>query len=157
MPGHNVARPLRSPRGCGHSRVVTRSRPARLHGARALAALALAAVLFAMAAVGGTVFVWCAPMAKAMLHTCCPAAHERVDAVEQPCCEGHRIDAMPDFASGFVATPWIAPPPLVAVLALFLLYAVRGARPESPRRRRTWPARAGPRTPLFLRVLSLRN
>lgn len=119
-------------------------------------ALAALAVL-ASTLLGGAVYVWCAPMARAMLHACCPSDHASEGAIEQPCCEAHRVDAMPSFAAGYVPTPWVAPPPLVAVIALALLYAV--ATWGAPMRRVVFanPPRAGPGRRRFLTLCTLRN
>lgn len=138
------------------TRPARRPLPARPTRTR-LAALVLAVAYLASAALGGTVFVWCAPMAAAMLHACCPAEARHGPVVEQPCCEGHRVAALPDFASGDLPDAWVPPPALVAVLALAILYAVAWVSARPPQRLRAHPARAGPRVPLFLRHRSLRN
>lgn len=138
------------------TRPARRPLPARTTRAR-LAALVLAVAYLASAVLGGTVFVWCAPMAAAMLHACCPAEARHGPVVEQPCCEGHRVAALPDLSAGAAPDAWIAPAPLVAVLALAILYAVSGIAARPPQRLRAHPARAGPRVPLFLRHRSLRN
>lgn len=119
-------------------------------------ALAALAVLLSTT-LGGAVFVWCAPMARAMLHACCPPEHATERTFEQPCCEAHRVDAMPSFAAGYVPVPWIAPPPLVAVIALALLYGVTSLRAPARRVVRAHPPRAGPGTKRFLTLCTLRN
>ncbi len=117
----------------------------------------LAVAYLAAAVLGGTVFVWCAPMAAAMLHACCPAEARHAPAVAPPCCEGHRVVALPDFAAGDFPDAGVPPAPLVAVLALALLYAVTRLAPRRGLRLRAHPARAGPRVPLFLQHRALRN
>ena len=120
-----------------------------------LAALALALAFLASAVFGGTLFVWCAPMAAAMLHACCPPAAHHEPVLEQPCCEGHRVAALPDFSGGALPDLVVPPAPLVALLALAILYAVAGLSARPPTRLRAHPARAGPRVPLYLRHRSL--
>jgi hypothetical protein len=64
---------------------------------------------------------------------------------------------MPSFAAGYVPVPWIAPPPLVAVIALALLYSVASFRTPVRRVVRAHPSRAGPGTRRFLTLCTLRN
>ncbi len=110
------------------------------------------------AAVGGLSFVWCAPMARALLHTCCPASAQDHGAVlEAPCCEGQRVATLASFRLDAPPAPWVPPPMLVALIALAVLYAAGAVAPGIPWRRRATRARAGPSPPLFLLHRSLRN
>ncbi len=118
-------------------------------------ALVLALAFLVSAVFGGTVFVWCAPMAAAMLHACCPPQAHTERAFEQPCCEGHRVAALPDFSAAELPSPFIPPAPLLAVLALAILFAVAAMFDRPPPRLRAHPARAGPRLPIYLRHRTL--
>lgn len=109
------------------------------------------------AALGGLTYVWCAPMARALMHTCCPAASHASHApsVEVPCCEGQRVAPLAMFNADVA-------PPLWVGAALF----VQASSPSRCVRRRLEPppwalgalrARAGPSPPLYLLHRSLLN
>lgn len=148
-------RTVRSP-----SRTPRRQAPRGAVGvARAVVALALALAVLVPAAFGGLGFVWCAPMGRAMARSCCPATRHAhaPPAVEQPCCEGHRVASLPAFRSDLAHDPWVAPPPLVALLALAWLFAVASPLRDTLRGARVRRARDGPSPPLYLLHCSLRN
>jgi len=134
-----------------------RRQPRLSHGWIRPLVLVLSLAFLASAALGGTVFVWCAPMARAMLHACCPSTAPHEAVIASPCCEGHQIAALPDGTTGTTVDVWIPPAPLVAVIALALLYTTAMSSVSTPLRLRMHPARAGPHVPLFLRHRTLRN
>ncbi len=111
------------------------------------------------AAFGGLTYVWCAPMERALLHTCCPASshHAREAAVEQLCCEAQRVAPLASFSADAPPDLWVAPAPLVCLLALAVLFAVGSDPPPAWTRMRARLARAGPSPPLYLLHRSLLN
>lgn len=138
------------------------SRATPLTAARRALAAALALAVFAVSLVGGARFVWCAPMARAMAHSCCPSTHaagERpAPAVEPQCCEARRLASLP--LTTFDLAPDLAvPPPLAVGLVVFALVLLTALAPRAPPRvrPRLARARAGPRAPLYLRHCALLN
>ena len=112
---------------------------------RVLASIAAVATLF-VGASSGLDYLWCAPMAQARTHCCCPApsreeaAHDRIGV---QCCEVRHIGTL---ASGVTHAPdrTVFDAPLVAIVPLedvfrapLLVSAIR----RDERRE----ARAGPR------------
>jgi hypothetical protein len=106
---------------------------------------------------GGLTYVWCAPMERAMLRSCCPSSHAREHVVEQPCCESQRVNALAAFSLDVAPTPWIAPLPFVALLALAWLFGAGLAPKPAYALAYARRARAGPAPPLFLLHRNLRN
>jgi hypothetical protein len=146
------------------TRVAVRLRPPAMMTAeprwkRALVVLLITLSVIVPAALGGLSYVWCAPMARALLRSCCPAAeqHHHGASIEQPCCESQRVAHLATFASHAPFDPWIGPAPLVCLLALAVLFAVGSEPPLARVRLRARQARAGPAPPLYLLNRSLLN
>jgi len=93
--------------------------------------------------VGGRAYVWCAPMAEARAHCCCPDAPSAHDAISVECCDDRITPSLPSTERGQASSLAIPPAALVAVLALELLFA-REVPPEAWRQRAIGAARAGP-------------
>ncbi len=126
---------------------------------RALAVALLALPVIIPAALGGLTYVWCVPMERALLHTCCSSSegHAREPSFEQPCCEGQRVAPLASFSTHAPPMPWVAPPPLVCLLALAVVFAAGSEPPPAWARLRPRLARAGPSPPLYLLKRSLLN
>lgn len=146
------------------TRVAVRPRPtvtmtAQPRWKRALVVLLVTLSVFVPTALGGLSYVWCAPMARALLRSCCPSAeqHHGGPSIEQPCCESHRVAPLATFASHAPVDPWIGPAPMVCLLALAVLFAAGAAPPATRVRLRARQARAGPAPPLYLMNRSLLN
>jgi hypothetical protein len=111
--------------------------------ARALA-LGLSLVVAASALFGGRAYVWCAPMAEARDHCCCPHGHDTHDAWRVDCCDDRQTPSLPSVERGATATADIPPAALVLVLALELAFLDPG--PDGDERAYALrAARAGPR------------
>ncbi len=135
-----------------HATVETRLR-------RALVVALVALSVLIPAALGGLTYVWCAPMERALLHTCCPASshHTREAVIEQLCCEAQRVAPLASFSADSPPDLWVAPAPLVCLLALAVLFAVGSEAPPARTTMRARLARAGPSPPLYLLHRSLLN
>lgn len=117
------------------------------HALRLCAALTAVATL-ALASVAGLGFLWCAPMAEARLHCCCPPDEvEEGDVVERLCCERRETADMP---SGRLANApeLIAHPaaPLPVVVTFDPRPNVTASIPRRPARRPMSRARGSPAT-----------
>lgn len=123
-----------------------------------MVAVALLAVLVP-AALGGLTYVWCAPMARALIHACCPAASHasRGPSVEAPCCEGQRVAPLAMFNADVAPPLWVGAALFVSLIALAVLYAVGSEAPPAWALGRALRARAGPSPPLYLLHRSLLN
>lgn len=126
---------------------------------RALVVAMVALSVLIPAVFGGLTYVWCAPMERALLHTCCPASshHGREASVEQLCCEAQRVAPLASFSMDAAPDLWVAPAPLVCLLALAVLFAVGSDPPPPWTRMRARLARAGPAPPLYLLHRALLN
>lgn len=107
------------------------SRPPR--HLRVAAVFALPALLIATL-LGGFAFVWCAPMQRAMVRSCCPAPHadeatRGAPALDQPCCEDRRLASLPTLDLASPLDLGVLPPALVAVISLALWFSARGMKP----------------------------
>ena len=112
-------------------------------------AMGLAVALTALA--GGRAYVWCAPMAEARAHCCCPSAPAAHDAIGADCCDDRLTPSLPSTERAQASTLAIAPPGLIAVLALELMFA-REVAPDAWRQRDIRAARAGPRQRVHARA-----
>jgi hypothetical protein len=119
--------------------------------ARGTTALAMGLAVALAVLGGGRAYVWCAPMAEARAHCCCPHAAAAHDAIRVDCCDDRVTPSLPSTERGQASTLAIAPPALVAVLALDLLFG-REAASDASHEHAIRAARAGPRERLHARA-----
>jgi hypothetical protein len=118
---------------------------------RRAGALGIAIAIALSAVIGGRAYVFCAPMAEARAHCCCPhrpVAHETI-GIE--CCDDRVTPTLPSLERASLDAPAIPPAPVVAVLALDVLFA-RAAPVATIRERGVASARDGPGPRLHARA-----
>lgn len=124
--------------------------------------LTLSLIVFALSLTNGAHYVWCAPMARALVHPCCPAVHtpeqHGTPSVEPLCCEARQLASLPSVLLDHSPGPFVPPPVVIALalVALVLLSRLAPRAPPSLRSRRTH-ARAGPPIALYLHHCALLN
>ena len=101
-----------------HDSGVTRWRGKLAVGSRGLAVAVLGLTLAVTSVLGGRGYVWCAPMAEARAHCCCPHRPAEHDAIRVDCCDDRTAPSLPSAERTASAAPFIAPSLRVAVLSL---------------------------------------
>jgi hypothetical protein len=97
---------------CQGVRRLIRRLPARL------LASVLAASLAGAAITAGWSFVFCAPMAEARMHCCCPTPSRTADTIARACCDERSVPALPGAETAADGPPETVAAPLLAVLPL---------------------------------------
>lgn len=127
---------------------------------RHLVVMLTALSALALGAVGGRAYLWCAPMAEARMHCCCPAPDEDLEdapLVSRACCEPRTVGELLDGTDVRVAALDVvgAPAPLAPRLVSVPAAVERDASARvatAPPRRARHPARAGPGRRLHAQV-----
>jgi hypothetical protein len=109
--------------------------------------LAIALTLATLA--GGTRFLWCAPMGRALHACCCPTHPNERASLRMVCCEAREIAPLPSSDRDDPAVP-IAPAVMAAPVAEIASAPVRFVEIALDHR----PARDGP---IYLTTLRLRS